>query len=96
MTEFTNGPWRALLNGAEDTAVASPGGIIADLRCIDDYPSSSQVTANAHLIAAGPDLYSALEKMITHFTMLPDDLTEPDSVIGRAKAALSKARGEKQ
>lgn len=51
--------------------------------------------ANAKFSAAAADLYEVLKEMISHFRMLPDDLTEPGSVMGRAEAAIAKAEGRR-
>jgi len=93
--KFTKGPWRPLLNGAEDTSVASPGGIIADVRCIDDYPSHEQVDANATLIAASPTLYEALQRICGDFrgTIKANHKPGCDCNYCFAIAALERAEG---
>lgn len=85
--KFTKGPW-----------VNSPLGpwIIEtkDEIEIADISASSLVnaTANAHLIAAAPELYEALEDVLYLFGQ-GDNPDEPKEV-SVARAALAKARGE--
>ena len=51
------------------------------------WPDEAECTANAHLIAAAPDLYAALEKIVFDWDGEPEDMFA-------AQAALAKARGE--
>ena len=64
----------------------------------DDVPQKwEEKLANAHLIAAAPELYEALTLMIVHFTpseQMP--LTQKGYAVKKAKAALSKALGERE
>ncbi len=58
----------------------------------DWYAGAREVKANAHLIAAAPDLYEALEGIIAEI----DDCAQPsdwDNYVP-ALAALAKSRGE--
>jgi hypothetical protein len=102
--KWTKGPWVicwATYNGRKVnfTIAASPYGSIrpiAETRWKTEWSEveGEELIANAHLIAAAPDLYAALQRMVSHF--LSDDMTPPDSVMGQAKAALAKARGRLQ
>ena len=47
--------------------------------------------ANAHLIAAAPELYEALERMVADYDI--GEMTETP-ILDVANAALAKARGE--
>jgi len=93
---FTPGPWRIHNNGA-DTA-----GEVAVVYCTsagyanicgarDREWSESANDANAHLIAAAPDLYEALENLIAWIDP-NENYDEPQT--NAAYAALAKARGE--
>lgn len=54
--------------------------------------TNSEAKANARLIAAAPELYSALEAMLKD---AEERLTEvPNPIYHSARAALAKARGE--
>lgn len=56
------------------------------------YPVAGNLPIeDAHLIAAAPDLYAALERMLG-----PAGYTGDNSITQQAKAALAKARGETQ
>ena len=105
--KWTPGPWRYdRTNGSPTTgehmiAGAKPGYLAEVRDC-----GSGDVRANAHLIAAAPDLYAALDDLLAAYA-------EPDQQIccgghgcgcrgasvrdlaeHRARAALAKARGE--
>lgn len=94
MTEkHTFGPWMVAGDGF---AVFGPDHLIAKCNPIEDEPTDAEwdeAEANAHLIAAAPDLLLALEEL-AGLTVI--DHT-PESLIGRAlasaDAAIVKARG---
>ena len=104
-TKFTPGPWRYdRTNGSPTTgehmiAGAKPGYLAEVRDC-----GSGDVRANAHLIAAAPDLYAALEYYADTFcegfcndlpqagTYIPEMDTDCSGC--KARAALAKARGE--
>ena len=50
--------------------------------------------AEAHLIAAAPDLYAALEKALNFITNTESEMGETLPCGDAARAALAKARGE--
>ena len=85
--KWTKGPW--CVNG--ETVESTSGVCRARIAIIDDGAGTNP-TANAHLIAAAPDMYEALRAIITD---LPSNRDWLDPVVERAaKAALKKARGE--
>lgn len=94
MTEqpkWTPGPWRYdRTNGSPTTgehmiAGAKPGYLAEVRDC-----GSGDVRANAHLIAAAPDLYAALDGLLG--LLDAGSLYEPQAYA--ARTALAKARGE--
>lgn len=102
MTErkWTPGPWVyrphkyddwGLVRGSDDYPVASASICRATEEekdnCRRDHRDPAE--ANAHLIAAAPDLYEALEYLLNNA-----DLTRGDKIV--AREALAKARGESE
>lgn len=82
-TKFTPGPWRRGQTG--NLRIYGPDGMGEHSGVVAEVKSKNgHQTANAHLIAAAPDLYEALEEVIaaTGYSN------------GKARAALAKARGE--
>ncbi len=106
-TRFTPGPWR--LDAEEVATVLGPDGFMtADCLILSvrkGAPTDKRCRANAHLIAAAPDLYAAVKAAVEAYDEMvaslgDDDTSEPapgslDSPdITLARAALAKARGE--
>lgn len=59
------------------------------------YYDRDSVVANAHLIAAAPDLYAALENLVTKLVIDDEEgLIEYAEPIIAARLALAKAQGE--
>ena len=91
--KWTPGPWRYdRTNGSPTTgehmiAGAKPGYLAEVRDC-----GSGDVRANAHLIAAAPDLYAALEAMTARMSLYSGH--HDDALTAMGKAALAKARGE--
>ena len=81
----TKGPWR---RGFKNIGYvqAENGAVIAKCQRLT---SLCNLQANAHLIAAAPELYVALQDCIDHGSM-----TGHEYVTDKALAALAKARGE--
>jgi len=88
-TKWTLGPWRYdRTNGSPTTgqhmiAGGKPGYLAEARDC-----GSGDVIANAHLIAAAPDLYAALE--MAQLWLSVDGRFDMQGI----NAALAKARGE--
>ena len=79
--KWTPGPW----------AVRDARGIRgANGECVASTYCAAPAE-DAHLIAAAPELYAALERSVKAWTSDPDRM---GPMIRQAKAALSKARGE--
>ena len=89
--KWTLGPWRYdRTNGSPTTgehmiAGAKPGYLAEVRDC-----GSGDVRANAHLIAAAPDLYAALDGLLG--LLDAGSLYEPQAYA--ARTALAKARGQ--
>lgn len=95
--KFTPGPWvfdgDNPMNQGFDVAMQD-GGILATAYYDvgrDEY-SAQQAEANAHLIAAAPDLLLACEVALLKFKHSPLDLISIAADIIRA--AIAKAKGE--
>jgi len=99
MSKHTPGPWR--FNGDEvvqyingslgDPTVCSLVGVGGDSYAEDE----DEFMANAHLIAAAPDMLYALEDLLATVAAHdgPKSIDEL-GVIGRAMTAIKKAKGE--
>lgn len=68
---------------------------------LDDTMYAAEVKANAHLIAAAPEMYEALKIVYGDVDVLPQyahldyiELRVPMKSVSEVKALLSKARGE--
>lgn len=84
---FTPGPW-AINPDEYGIEFQIEGG---DARLADVF----DIRANAHLIAAAPDLYAALEALLeNNLGPQVDDGGAWDSCCDMARSALAKARGE--
>lgn len=89
MPNWTPGPWRV----GTHHQILSTGG---DNRCAgivsyNSWMGIEEAEANAHLIAAAPDMYAALEQLVnTAASYQPHFYNE----LKQARAALAKARGE--
>ena len=92
--KWTKGPWEAALergcHGVIAHALPEGGANFVALVGNDaDTPEKEPSRfANAHLIAAAPELYEALDRMVALF------MTENGEDVAGARAALAKARGE--
>lgn len=102
MTEHTPGPWRTENRGGSYpiSVVASEGGkLVAPF----SGGKTDEETANAHLIAAAPDLKEALEELLSEIGIMDSiakgagnphmfDGLAPE--LSKAHDALAKASGE--
>ena len=82
--KFTPGPWLFSSYKSGNSVIVTDGKEF-DVATVN-YPNRD---ANAHLIAAAPELYEALEELLIQTRQYGH---EPE--IAMAEAALAKARGE--
>ena len=92
MNGHTPGPWHAPLNTGCTTGLVwaeePHGGIVATVPLAGlPLPDSAQLTANARLIAAAPEMLAALERLI-------DVVGEED--VASIEAVIAKAKGESE
>ena len=98
---FTPGPWLSLNMQKADPLGGKRWEVWVDTLSVArisggfSKPDSSEAEANAHLIAAAPDLFAALEALREHHC---DGVCYADedhtTVLAQVAAALARARGE--
>ena len=95
---WTKGPWAGKGQTSEDAVfcgtmhrICADGTWLAFVPTWKDNPDeASEAEANAHLIAAAPDMYAALDGLLG--LLDAGSLYEPQAYA--ARAALAKARGQ--
>ena len=100
MTQFTKGPWELFLTGDERGIYIGldlfglSSKVVTTVDC-DDLPKA-EAQANAHLIAAAPELYEALKgaSELINRILKGDDWGAIEEYYIEAMDALAKARGE--
>lgn len=92
MADFTPGPWvvGTAVNG--NWIEMADGKSVA--RTFYEHVGAEQEDANAHLIAASPDMYDALEALAQAASGYPMSGVEFEERRIAAFAALAKARGQ--
>jgi hypothetical protein len=94
-TKFTPGPW---IWGDDYQGLygAGPNNQVLYYFCGEGMSLgyNKHMDANAHLIAAAPDLYEALEDLIINDFGSDGWNSRMERIAIRARAALAKARGE--
>lgn len=88
VTGFTKGPWKAVTGTSTGMAVIAPNE--PKVRKNVCGVGGQNRIFNAHLISASPELYEALECILTLVT--PE--FEESPMVAFAYATLAKARGE--
>lgn len=104
-TKFTPGPWvennddgfsrGSIWAGCSPSGAGAVGTLIANVA-----GDSAEADANAHLIAAAPDLYAALTDAYEVLGAILEDTDGddgeriPNPLLVQLRAALAKARGE--
>lgn len=83
--KFTPGPWKMQESSTRPVTVYSDRGSIAYLSWVGSESNNQTSVANAHLIAAAPDLLEALQGLMYQ------DCGEPAFI--NARAAIAKATG---
>ena len=105
MSAHTPGPWRVIGGGLHIASDNAPGHVIVcrtgRLGMVGDEPKQTLARweADAHLIAAAPDLLEALEAYHFHFGILEENEfinAEARRCASLARAAIAKAKGETQ
>lgn len=96
MTKWTKGPWAATTRrGSWDWVVYKPGTQHEICQTFHDgTPENKRGEAHAHLIAAAPDLYEALESLVGLAEMQGGNLHQYAAAIKDAKGVLARARNE--
>ena len=101
MSGHTPGPWKISrgVDGPDNRVIETPDGWgVADAW---ECASVGEMDANAHLIAAAPDLLAALTELLAAVDQYPEvcpTYEETDRLVRAeeaARAAIKKARGEK-
>lgn len=90
--KFTPGPWVASLGSLIRVFQKGTGAVIAGVHRQGRYTGEYRhkpIEANAHLIAAAPDMYEALNNLEND-----DGKAMPPSAWKLVQDALAKARGE--
>jgi len=90
MSEYTKGPWFENWNRVFTGSFGDPD---SELICVVDGDSNAK--ANAHLIAAAPELYEALKGYMESEWMVTHDWGgDRDAVREKAEKAINKAEGK--
>jgi hypothetical protein len=87
-SKFTKGPWEVnTLAGRPNSEVFSGDDVlICDCRATNVVMEPEEIEANAHLIAAAPDMYEALKRVM-------ENKWEPDKYLLNVLQAIDKAEG---
>jgi len=92
MSKHTPGPWEIKRHydpGYKFISAPKHSGLAQVVWCMEDEDRSPECEANAHLIAAAPDLLFALEKV---YADMNDDM--PVRLRKVCYEAIAKAKGE--
>jgi len=96
MSNHTPGPWQTFPpnDPTEVKAIhGSPGMEVCDLIPVIRLGPGYKRIANAHLIAAAPEMYEALKKVKDHIKTIFPDSFEMSGVWTLVDSALTKAEG---
>jgi hypothetical protein len=95
-SQFTRGPWMVMPEEAEKLYIRVRGTRLGERFKIANAPfpivdesEKQEALANAHLIAAAPEMFEALWRVLNHPVCHLDGSAE-----AAIRAALAKARGE--
>ena len=93
--EWTPGPW--IINREPKRPLIARVGhrfVRIDETVSDARPSIHTILPDAYLIAASPELYEALDKLVLAYRLLGGLEVAYDSALVKAEEAMKKARGE--
>jgi hypothetical protein len=83
---FTPGPWHQINGGCHISAKGQPGKIAS---AHEIYMDKATRLANAHLIAAAPDLYEVVRAVFGSAEFFQVD----EKIAAKARDAIAKAEG---
>jgi len=89
----TPGPWVVSDDGGITLIIHAPKDEVDIARMSNDCEMFSEIRANAHLIAAAPAMYEALQIMVRAANVDEIDPLVMFASIERAKGALAQAEG---
>ena len=89
--KHTPGPWAALMQ--DPPTIADRRGCRVATSCALPGQSAEEQEANAHLIAAAPDLLEALRLLLEASDGLNGESEWLDERLNAARAAIAKAEG---
>jgi hypothetical protein len=94
--KWTPGPWRISPWSGQETVIFDHGGVALGeaWNTRSGRAWSDEALANAHLMAAAPDLYAALAVLVGHADEEGWWSREHIDALTAAHAALARARGE--
>ena len=97
MSKHTPGPWEAHFEEAYFVTGPDRGRVAMMMNLkgahgLGGRRTGDESAANCRLIAAAPELLSALNAMLTHMGMDEDEWSKP--TFDQARAAIAKANGE--
>jgi hypothetical protein len=97
-TKHMPGPWRTDKRAHDDETVVvlgDDGWLLIDIPAtLGSETGKARREANAHLIAAAPDLLEALEKIVTCCRVDRELSPDVEFWLPKAEAAIRKAKGE--
>jgi hypothetical protein len=104
MTKHTPGPWKCSEWTRNWTVYSdNTGDEIVEVQAVDDADENTKACADAHLIAAAPDLLAVLEELLPDLQCRCDvaftsrGKHQPNTLCRHkdgVKAAIAKARGQ--
>ena len=101
MGTHTPGPWTVEEYGDEDAPALVIHKNTETRVCFMATPGShgdpAKIEADAHLIAAAPELLAALKQLVADYQDVPDPTDEDgQAVFDTARAAIAKAEGSEK
>ena len=90
MSKFTQGTWKACIDGSVD--IEDDRGRLIGTICdiVRLYEDEAEAMANARLIASAPEMYA----LIASFAALPDEQCMISPMIHEARGLIARIDGE--
>ena len=85
--KFTPAPWRFNAHDGSITDCTKAENEIATAQ-LDDWHILGRGYANAHLIAAAPEMYAALESILMEWNLEPSDMDWIEKLLAEARGEL--------